>query len=173
LEGESKKLHEKDITETIPFSKYYKINQKFYGKQNQPSPEFLTWFIGFAEGDGSFIVASRGDISFVITQHSRDIPVLEYIQKTLNMGKVIKQNKNAHRFIVQDLLGLYLISLIFYGELRTPGKLDSFNKFLLALNNKINKGVHSRKFKQFGINLTAARGIPFHTEPKPFTLGDN
>lgn len=176
----SEKLHlaDKNITETIPFSKYYIINQKFYGKQNQPSPEFLTWFIGFSEGDGSFVKAKRGDLYFVITQGSRDIQVLEYIQKTLNMGKVIRQGKTTSRFIVQDLLGLYLISLIFYGELRTPSKLESYNEFLIALNNKINRGINSRKLKQFGFDSTAAMSIfdpilPYHTEPKPFTLGDN
>jgi hypothetical protein len=42
--------------------------------------------IGFSEGDGSFVKASRGDLYFVITQDSRDKQVLEYIQKELNIA---------------------------------------------------------------------------------------
>lgn len=134
----------------MPFSKYYQFNSKFFGKYKQPTPEFLTWFIGFAEGDGSFIKASRGDLYFVITQDSRDKQVLEYIQKELNMGKVITQSKSTSRYIIQDLLGLYLIALIFNGEIRTPGKLKSFNEFLNILNSKVDRLVNSRKLKKFG-----------------------
>jgi hypothetical protein len=49
------------------YSKFYKINSKLYGKYKQPSPQFLTWLIGFSEGDGSFTMATRGDLHFVIT----------------------------------------------------------------------------------------------------------
>jgi len=38
-------------------------------------------------------MAKRGDLYFVITQDTRDMQVLEYIQKELNMGKVIEQGK--------------------------------------------------------------------------------
>ena len=62
------------------YAQYYQLNSKCYGKNIQPSPEFLTWFIGFTEGDGSFFKAARGDLYFVITQDSRDKQVLEYIQ---------------------------------------------------------------------------------------------
>ena len=133
-----------------PFSEYYKVNSIFYGKNKQPSPEFLSWFIGFTEGDGSFIKAKRGDLYFVISQDTRDIQVLHYIKKELNMGKVVKQGKNTSRYIIQDILGLYLIALIFNGEIRTPDKLKSFNCFLIFLNNKINRLVNSRKLKKFG-----------------------
>jgi len=47
--------------------------------------------IGFVEGDGSFIVAKRGNIFFVITQDSRDVQVLNMVQDVLGFGKVIKQ----------------------------------------------------------------------------------
>jgi len=66
------------------------------------------------------------------------------------MGKVVKQGKNTSRYIIQDILGLYLIALIFNGEIRTPDKLKSFNCFLIFLNNKINRLVNSRKLKKFG-----------------------
>ena len=35
---------------------------------SMPSENFLTWFIGLTEGDGSFIITRREDWQFVITQ---------------------------------------------------------------------------------------------------------
>lgn len=55
------------------------------------------------------------------------------------IGKVIKQGKTTSRFIIQDKLGLYLISLIFNGNIRTPDKFKSFNEFLILLNLNIRK----------------------------------
>lgn len=137
------------MSSTVLFSQYFKLNALTYGKYKQPSPEFLTWFIGFAEGDGSFTIATRGDLSFVITQDTRDKQVLEYIQKELNMGKVITQGKTTSRFIIQDMLGLYLIALIFNGQIRSPGKLRSFNEFLNKLNIRMST-CPSRKLSKFG-----------------------
>lgn len=158
-------------TAALGFEKYYQLNSKTYGKFKQPSPDFLTWLIGFSEGDGSFIKATRGDLYFVITQDKCDKQVLEYIQKELNMGKVITQGKNTSRFIVQDKLGLYLISLIFNGNIRTPDKLISFNEFLKNLNSNINKP--SRKLKEFGLNNDIFKIIKPYNDTKQITLNDN
>lgn len=159
--------------ESEVYKNYYELNSKTYGKFKQPSPDFLTWFIGFAEGDGSFVKANRGDLSFVITQDTRDKQVLEFIQKELNMGKVITQGKTTSRFVIQDKLGLYLIALIFNGNIRTPGKLNSFNEFLIILNNKINSLVNSRKLKEFGLNNDIFKIIQPHNVTKQITLNDN
>lgn len=159
------------IKKRRPFYKYYELNSQCYGKNIQPSPEFLNWLIGFSEGDGSFTKAKRGDLYFVITQDTRDKQVLEYIQKELNMGKVINQSKTSSRYIIQDKLGLYLISLIFNGNIRTPDKLKSFNKFLKSLNNNINKP--SRKLKEFGLSDDIFEIIKPHNELKDITLDDN
>ena len=48
-----------------------------------PSENFLTWLIGFVEGEGSFIVNNRGDLAFVITQGTIDKQVLEFIQEII------------------------------------------------------------------------------------------
>ena len=132
------------------FGKFYKVYRKFYGDNPQPSPEFLSWFVGFAEGDGSFTKATRGDIYFVITQDTRDKQVLDYIKEQLNMGTVIKQGKTTSRYIIQDKLSLYLIALIFNGEIRMPDKLTHFNVWLEALNRKVTDLINSRKLSKFG-----------------------
>ena len=67
------------------------------------------------------------------------------------MGKVIKQGKTTSRYIIQDILGLYLISLIFNGQIRTPSKLILFNQWLNSLNSKIAR-LTNRKLKEFGLN---------------------
>lgn len=115
-----------------------------------PSIDFLTWLIGFSEGDGSLIVSSRGDISFVITQDTRDIQVLNMIQNNLKFGKVIKQGKTVSRFVVQDKIGLYLIALLFNGNLITLHKINRYKKFLDNVNVYNNKG----RIKLPNINLS-------------------
>ena len=70
-----------------------------------PSVSWLSWFRGFLEGNGSFIVAKRGDLSTVITQDTRDIQVLYMIQEVLGFGRVVKQGVTTYRFIIQDKKG--------------------------------------------------------------------
>ena len=56
--------------------------------------DFLSWFIGFFEGDGHF--CSDGRVK--ITQSSRDIQVLYRLKTTLGFGVVRKQcfESNTH-----------------------------------------------------------------------------
>lgn len=163
------------ITPTDHFDKYYQLNYKCFGISKQPRPEFLNWLIGFSEGDGSFVKAKRGDLYFVITQDTRDKQVLDFIQKELKMGQVIVQGKTTSRFIIQDKLGLYLISLIFNGNIRTPDKLRSFNEFLKALNRSLHKtrGRALNKLYQFGLNKDIYQNIEPFNKTKEITLKDN
>lgn len=159
------------LTTTTSFDKYYKLNSKCYGNKKQPSPEFLSWLIGFSEGDGSFTRASRGDLYFVIVQDSRDKQVLDYIQNQLNMGRVITQGKTTSRFIIQDKLGLYLISLIFNGNIITPDKFKSFNLFLNRLNLNLSKP--SKKVKNFALSNSVFNIINPYDKPKELSLNNN
>ena len=87
------------------------------------------------------------------------------------MGKVIVQGKTTSRYIIQDKLGLYLISLIFNGNIRTPEKLSSFNKFLNNLNKNINKP--SRKLKEFDLKNDYFEFIYPCNSLREITLNDN
>jgi len=107
---------------------------------SQLSFSWLTWFIGFAEGDGSFIVAKRGDIYFVITQDTRDIQILYMIKEVLGFGNVIKQSNTTSRYVVQDKKGLYLISLLFNGNLVSRNKYISYKLFNKSINEYSKKG---------------------------------
>lgn len=133
-----------------------------------PNYLFLTWLIGFTEGDGSFIVAKRGDLSFVITQDTRDIQVLNMIQKNLGLGKVIKQGKTTSRFVIQDKKGLFLIATLFNNNLVTHSKIISFNKFLTSLNIYNQKG----KINFININSSLPLLSPYPALPLPVsTMG--
>ena len=60
---------------------------------------FLEWFIGFTEGDGSFIV-SKNKVYFDITQSLKDIQVLYYIKKQLGFGKILIRSENNRNVAV-------------------------------------------------------------------------
>jgi len=106
-------------TKTFDFTPFYTKFSKDYPYLKQPSKEFLEWFIGFSEGEGSFIVAKRGDLSFVIVQSTNDVQILNYIKDKLGFGRVVLQSSklNTHRFIVQDIKNLFwpeVCNLLFF-----------------------------------------------------------
>lgn len=90
--------------------------------------------MGFTEGDGSFIVSTRGNLMFVVTQSTVDIQVLRYIEQELGFGRVIKQGHKTSRFIVQDISNLYILIQLFNGNIVFPSKQNSFIKFLTHFN---------------------------------------
>lgn len=122
---------------SFDFSSFETKYSNLYPHNPKPSKAFLEWFIGFTEGDGSFIVPKRGGLQFVITQSSYDVQVLNYIKTNLGFGKVIQQSKsnNTHRFIVQDISNMLLICLIFNGNMVFFTKNSQFLIFLSAYNN--------------------------------------
>jgi hypothetical protein len=88
-----------------------------FPKSQVPSDEFLTWLIGFTEGDGCFSVNNRQSLSFIVTQGTPNIEVLTHIQETLNMGRVLKQGPRVSRFIIERREHLELIILLFNGNI--------------------------------------------------------
>lgn len=137
------------------------------------SDEFKYWFIGFSEGDGCFTICLRGDLQFVITQESKYDYILHYIQSNLGYGKVIKQGKTTSRFIIQNNFELYLIALLFNGNIILPSKLNKFNRWLKLLNQKIEKGKFSRKLNKNKDMLIFNNIIKLNIIDKPKELNLN
>lgn len=135
------------------FDLFYKEFERRYPNKTKPTPEFLQWFIGFHEGDGSFTMASRGDLSIVITQSERDINVLNYIKDTLNIGSVFIQSRKSktYRFAVQGISDIYLLCLLFNGNLVLPVRSLKFNIFLSKLNLKL--GLNNQNLIEFDDRL--------------------
>lgn len=119
------------------FSSFYEMYSKLYPNRSIPSQSFLEWFIGFTEGDGSFIVTNKRSLQFVITQSSVDVQILYYIMNNLGFGKVIQQSKSnkTHRFIVQDRAHIFLICLIFNGNMVFFTRYSRFLTFLSVYND--------------------------------------
>lgn len=98
--------------------------------------QFKFWFIGFTEGDGSFIVNKNGYLEFKITQSSIDAQILFYIKKELGFGSVSVQDKKnkTHHFRVRDKKGLLILINIFNGNLYTKKKTDQFKIWINSFN---------------------------------------
>ena len=120
------------------FENFYFKFKEYYPYCNKPSSAFLEWFIGFSEGNASFILAKKGDVAFTITTSTDNIKTLNYIKDTLGFGKIIKQSvkKNTHNFVIQDTKNLYLICLLFNGNMVFPTRNSRFLIFLSYLNDK-------------------------------------
>lgn len=97
---------------------------------------FKWWFIGFAEGDGSFILNKNGSLEFKVTQSSVDAQILFYIKKQLGFGSVSLQDKNnkTHHFRVRDKKNILKIIQIFNGNILTKYKLNQFKLWVEGFN---------------------------------------
>jgi len=119
---------------SFDFTLFYTKYKALYSDRPLPSKEFLSWLIGFTEGDGSFIVNERGDLAFVITQSTSDIRTLEFIKETLGFGKVISQSATTSRFICRTKLQIELIICLFNGNLVFPSRQNSLKNFIDGFN---------------------------------------
>jgi cytochrome c oxidase subunit 1 len=135
------KQTEEKKNKTFDFTKFNTKFSEYYPETEIPCSNFLEWFIGFSEGEGSFILSKRGDLAFVVTQSSTDVEVLYNIKNILGFGNVIKQSikQNTHRFVVQDLKNLFLICLLFNGNMVFPTRKAKFLIFLSYFNEKLLK----------------------------------
>lgn len=101
------------------------------------SPQFLTWFIGFVEGDGSF----QKDGHLKITQSSTDVQILYRIKTTMGFGTVRIQDRksNTHCWITNmDQKCAARLTLLFNGNLITNHKLETFKTWVNYWKNKKN-----------------------------------
>ena len=62
--------------------------------------QFLDWFVGFSEGDGSFIVSTDKKPLFIITQ--KDSKILEKIRTALGFGRVAKRKDGNFQYVVSN-----------------------------------------------------------------------
>lgn len=111
---------------------------------NYNDKDFLFWFIGFTEGDDSFIINNYNKyLEFKITQSSNDAQVLFFIKKNLGFGSVTKQDiyNNTHHFRVRDKQGLFNIINIFNGNLYLNKNIIKFQQFVERYNKTYNTNI--------------------------------
>nr|YP_009659036.1 Homing endonuclease [Spizellomyces sp. 'palustris']QCQ69034.1 Homing endonuclease [Spizellomyces sp. 'palustris'] len=92
--------------------------------------DFLIWFIGFMEGDGSYFV-SGGRVYFVIVQKEKAI--LEYIQRTLGFGNIFKHG-NYWRLELGDPKVLHALLMLLNGNLVLGKRFHQLRVVIEAFN---------------------------------------
>ena len=122
------------------FRQYY--NTLFGNGGQNISNDWLTWFIGFVEGDGAIQTFANGTrIRFVLTQ--KEYGILYHIQKVFGFGTVKhfpqgkSGNKNAfHRWIVDDPSYILLLAFLFNGNLALTHRIQQLALWVQVLNNR-------------------------------------
>ena len=96
---------------------------------------FLTWFIGFVEGDGSFVI-SHNKVYFDLTQDLKDIDLLYKIKATLGFGKILTRtdkHRNVGVFYVTGKDNFIRLAHLFNGNLVTEYKKKQFKEVIVNL----------------------------------------
>lgn len=120
----------------MSFTPFNTLFARLFPHQPLPSFTFLTWLIGFTEGDSCFFVNNRKEVSFILIQGTSNLLLLQIILDTLNMGRILKQGPRVYRFIIHKKEHLELIILLFNGHLILPSRKIQFHKFLFSYNSR-------------------------------------
>lgn len=112
-----------------------KFNKLYYEKYNtRLDPNWLGWFVGFAEGDGYLGINEKIPV-FVLTQ--KESKILYEIKDILNFGYV-KEFEGFSRFIVRDQSNILLLFHLFNGNLHLKYKMDQLVEWSVVWNSKNN-----------------------------------
>jgi hypothetical protein len=135
---------------TFDFSDYQKVVPEHKNKLNK---EFLTYFIGFFEGDGSLLMNyKRGSVEFVLDQHSNELAFLNNLRTTLGYGKVIRlKTRNMGRLFIGNEKNLLKIIHLLNGNLSIPTRREQFGDFLTMYNTKYGTNI---EFKNYGPSVS-------------------
>lgn len=94
------------------------------------SDNWLSWFIGFSEGDGAFLTY-KNSCSFIITQ--KEEAILNHIKDILQIGYVKNFGKFS-RYIVRENNSILLLISIFNGNIFLDKRKIQFKKWLAIFN---------------------------------------
>lgn len=109
------------------------------------SNDWLTWFIGFSEGDGAILI-TKGKPRFVLTQ--KEGAILHQVQEVLGFGTVrtvVQRSRDYYRFIVTDPQSILLLIYIFNGNLVLPYRQKQLGVWINALYKDANQNLVNLK----------------------------
>jgi len=143
----SLKDNKQSVSETtretsFKFSAFHAYYNTIFKNKDLPSDKWLTWFIGFAEGDGAIQTYDEGKrVRFVLTQKESDI--LYKIQFKFNIG-VVKhfpqgksgKNNDFYRWMVDNPSDILLLAFLFNGNLALNHRIKQLTHWIIALNNR-------------------------------------
>ena len=159
--SESKRQSASETTRETSFNfSLFRLNyNKLFGNNAQHlSNDWLTWFIGFVEGDGAIQTYAKGTrVRFVLTQ--KESAILYYIKKKLGIGIVkhfpqgTSKNKNDfYRLIVDDPSHILLLAYLFNGNLAIAHRIKQLSLWVQALNNRF--GINTILFNDIAVSVT-------------------
>lgn len=116
---------------------------------------FLEWFIGFTEGDGSFITFN-GKPSFDITKNMTDIQIIKNIRTSLGFGKILirdEPDRNVGVFYVTGKENFERQIHIFNGNICSKQKQKQFEQWVNSYNIYYNENMRiMKKINTFSLN---------------------
>ena len=138
------------------FRKYY--NTLFENATENLSNNWLTWFIGFVEGDGAIQTYANGTrVRFVLTQ--KESAILYHIQKKLGIGAVKhfpqgkSGNKNGfYRWSVDNSSHILLLAFLFNSNLALTHRIQQLFSWVQVLNKRF--GVDTILFVKSPVLIT-------------------
>ena len=104
---------------------------QFYKKYEYINFNWLTWFIGFSEGDGCIAVYDN-KCRFIISQKEGDI--LYHIKNVLKIGQVSKNKDGYYRYSVSNKDEIMKLSYIFNGNLCIPYRIKQLSLWFIINN---------------------------------------
>ena len=145
-----KKIGSSETIRKATFNFHYYKN-KLPSHINKINVFFLEWFVGFIEGDGTFII-SKNRLFFIINQKEKKI--LHYIRTNLGFGKV-STYKTYSRFIVAGKDNIDKLISLFNGNLILDKTNARFFVWLQARNfysTNIIEYLHKNEMETFQTN---------------------
>jgi hypothetical protein len=117
------------------FNEYLLNHKPMHIPQNKINLNFLEWFIGFSEGDGTFYVKNEKYGPRVIFEISQKYPQPLYrIKKELGFGTVreeIRENNQSYwKFIIESKKNIPKIAALFNGNIILPKRRVQFHKWI-------------------------------------------
>ena len=116
-------------------------NQQGTNKK-QFNKDFIEWFIGFSEGDGSFYI-TRGKSIFSIHLHIVDLPLLVEIKTQLNMGSIFIGNKSC-LFTIKAHEEINTLINLFNGKIYLCKRKKQFIQWAKNFDNKYKMGFEAK-----------------------------
>lgn len=136
-------------SQTLSFNKF---NTLYKNKYNTTlDPDWLGWFVGFAEGDG-YLGVNENISVFVLTQ--KESKILYEIKDILKFGYV-KEFDGYSRYIVREQSCVLLLFHLFNGNLHLTPKIEQLVVWEKLWNSKDNNYLDSQAITspvQFSLN---------------------
>ena len=158
LEDSKHSVSETTRETSFIFSAFRAYFNTLFKNSDHLTDDWLTWFIGFAEGDGAIQTYSEGKrVRFVLTQ--KESAILYNIQHKLNIGVVRHfpqgksgKNNDFYRWMVDDPSHILLLAFLFNGNLALNNRIKQLALWINALNSRF--GSDTIKLNNTPVSIT-------------------